>query len=343
MNTAIIGATGYGGVELLRMLAQHRGVEQIDVYSSSKQNTKLSDMYPHMKDLYNEILRPLETADWSAYDVVFLSTPPGISAEWSETIAAHTKVIDLSGDLRLKNAGTYEQWYQRQSAPDSLLQEAVYGLTEWNREDVAGASLLSNPGCYPTAVLLGLLPLVGKDVIDPSNIIIDAKTGTTGAGRTPSAVTHFSEMDGNFKIYKVNEHKHTPEIEQALDMHTGGNHPITFSPHLVPMTRGILATMYMPLTDGTKSGHIEELLHQAYDKESFVRIRGEKTFPETKEVYGSNFCDIGWTVDKRTDRLTVVSVIDNLVKGASGQAIQNMNVMLGADETEGISQLPVYP
>lgn len=343
MNTAIIGATGYGGVELIRMLAQHRGVKQIDVYSSSKQNTKLSDMYPHMKDLYNEILHPLEKADWSAYDVVFLSTPPGISAEWSETIAAHTKVIDLSGDLRLKNAGTYEQWYQRQSAPESLLQEAVYGLTEWNREEVAGTSLLSNPGCYPTAVLLGLLPLVAKGAIDPANIIIDAKTGTTGAGRTPSEVTHFSEMDGNFKIYKVNEHKHTPEIEQALDMHTGGNHPVTFSPHLVPMTRGILAAMYVPLTEGTKSAHIKELFHEAYEQEPFVRIREERSFPATKEVYGSNFCDIGWTVDGRTNRLTVVSVIDNLVKGASGQAIQNMNVMLGAEEKEGISQLPVYP
>ncbi|GEK58000.1 N-acetyl-gamma-glutamyl-phosphate reductase [Marinococcus halophilus] len=343
MNIAIIGATGYGGVELIRMLAQHRGVKQIDVYSSSKHNTMLSDMYPHMKDLYNEILQPLEAADWSAYEVVFLSTPPGISADWSETIAKHTKVIDLSGDLRLKNSATYEDWYQRESAPETLLKEAVYGLTEWNRNEVAGTSLLSNPGCYPTAVLLGLLPLAGKAAIDPSNIIIDAKTGTTGAGRTPSAVTHFSEMDGNFKIYKVNEHKHTPEIEQALDMRTGENHPVTFSPHLVPMTRGILATMYVPLTSGTKSGHIEELFHQAYDKEPFVRVRREKAFPATKEVYGSNFCDIGWTVDERTSRLTVVSVIDNLVKGASGQAIQNMNVMLGADEKEGISQLPVYP
>ncbi|MFD2626626.1 N-acetyl-gamma-glutamyl-phosphate reductase [Salibacterium salarium] len=343
MKAAIVGATGYGGIELIRILHNHPKIEGIKVFSSSQEGKTMAESYPHVTDIVELTLGEIQPERLNEHDVVFLSTPPGVSAEWTEQISSETKIIDLSGDLRLNHPETYTAWYQRDSAPEALLQKAVYGLTEWHKEEIKSAQILSNPGCYPTAALLGAIPVAQKNAIETSELIIDAKTGTTGAGRSPSAMTHFSEMNDNFKVYKVNEHKHTPEIEQELENWTNKKAPVTFTPHLIPMTRGIMATMYAPLQSGWNKNDIEELYYTAYKDHPFVRIRGDRTFPFTKEVYGTNYCDIGFTVDERTGRLTIVSVIDNLMKGASGQAIQNMNVMFGYPEKTGLDFIPIYP
>ncbi|RSL31014.1 N-acetyl-gamma-glutamyl-phosphate reductase [Salibacterium salarium] len=343
MKAAIVGATGYGGIELIRILHNHPKIEDITVFSSSQEGKTMAESYPHVSEIVKLTLGDIQPERLNEHDVVFLSTPPGVSADLSEKLSAETKIIDLSGDLRLKQAETYSAWYQRESASESLLQKAVYGLTEWHKEEIESAVILSNPGCYATASLLGAAPIAQYNAVDTSQLIIDAKSGTTGAGRSPSAMTHFSEMNDNFKVYKVNQHKHTPEIEQELENWTNKQSPVTFTPHLVPMTRGIMATMYAPLQAGWSKDDIEELYHSLYDNHPFVRVRGVDTFPATKEVYGTNYCDIGFTVDERTGRLTVVSVIDNLMKGASGQAVQNMNIMFGYPEKEGLDFIPIYP
>ncbi|WP_091274928.1 N-acetyl-gamma-glutamyl-phosphate reductase [Alteribacillus persepolensis] len=343
MKIAIVGATGYGGIELIRLLHNHPNVEKITVFSSSQEGKTMAESYPHVQDIVDETLEDINPEYLQQHDAVFLSTPPGVSAELTGQIAEKTKVIDLSGDLRLKSGSIYEKWYGRKAADASLLDKAVYGLTEWNREAVESTTILSNPGCYPTAVLLGLAPLTQAGAIDANNVIIDAKSGTTGAGRSLSAITHFSEMNDNFKVYKVNEHKHTPEIEQELSRWMQADAAVTFTPHLVPMTRGIMATMYAPLEKNWTENDVKKLYQNAYHDQAFVRLRNSGTYPCTKEVYGTNYCDIGITVDERTNRATIVSVIDNLVKGASGQAIQNMNVMFGFDETAGLNIVPVYP
>ncbi|MFD2705087.1 N-acetyl-gamma-glutamyl-phosphate reductase [Salibacterium lacus] len=343
MKAAIVGATGYGGIELIRLLHNHPDIESMTVFSSSQEGKQMAQSYPHVTGIVELTLEDIEPQNLKKHDVVFLSTPPGVSAELSAALNGAVRVIDLSGDLRLKDADTYCRWYGRESAPDALLQEAVYGLTEWHREEVRTAGLLSNPGCYATTVLTGILPLIQEQAADAGNLIIDAKSGTTGAGRSPSAVTHFSEMNDNLKIYKVNEHKHTPEIEQELSRFSGKEAPVTFSPHLVPMTRGIMATMYAPLPPGWKGKDLENLFEQCYQNSPFVRIRKDGALPFTKEVYGTNYCDIGFTVDERTGRATIVSVTDNLMKGASGQAVQNMNLMFGFPETKGLDYIPIYP
>ncbi|MFB5661374.1 N-acetyl-gamma-glutamyl-phosphate reductase [Alteribacillus sp. HJP-4] len=343
MNAAIVGATGYGGIELIRLLHNHPEVDEIAVFSSSQEGKPMAESYPHVNGIIHKTLVEIDVSVLKTYDVVFLSTPPGVSADLSYQLISDTKVIDLSGDLRLKSPEIYKEWYGRGTADASVLQQAVYGLTEWYAKDIKETRLLSNPGCYPTAVLLGLAPLVQNNVIDPSELIIDAKSGTTGAGRSPSAITHFSEMNDNFKIYKVNEHKHTPEIEQELSHLYEGDATVTFTPHLVPMTRGIMATMYAPVKDEWTASGIQKLYDKAYKDKAFIRIREDGSFPSTKEVYGTNYCDIGYTLDQRTGRVTVVAVIDNLVKGASGQAVQNMNLMFGYPEASGLNAVPIYP
>lgn len=240
MKVAIVGATGYGGIELVRILRQHRRVEELSVYSSSYAGTSFGAFYPHIQDIYRGILKSVETKQLADdYDIVFVSAPPGVAAELMEGLLdGNARVIDLSGDFRIQDRSVYEAWYERNAAKQSFIQEAAYGLSEWNREKIENARLIANPGCYPTAILNGLAPLVKENVLDMSSIIIDAKSGTTGAGKNPSAMTHFSEMNESLKIYKVNEHKHTPEIEQVLSEWNPAAQPVTFTPHLVPMTRG---------------------------------------------------------------------------------------------------------
>jgi len=345
IRAAIVGSTGYGGVELIRLLAAHPRVEITSVMSSSSAGAPIAEGYPHLTEIRTDLLDGIDPAEIrSKADVVFLPTPPGVASKLApELLAQGLKVIDISGDFRLKSPAVYEQWYKKAPADQQHIDRAVYGLSEVFGDEVKGADLLSNPGCYPTATLLGLIPAVAEGWIDPATIIVDAKSGVSGAGRGASLGTHYSEINENFKAYKINQHQHTPEIEQTLSRIAGKQVAMTFTTHLVPMTRGIMATIYGSLTDGRSEQDFIDLYKRYYEGRPFVRIRPQGQYPATKEVSGSNYCDIGFAVDARTNRVTIVSVIDNLVKGAAGQAIQNLNLMMGWDETLGLQFVPVYP
>ncbi len=347
MKAAIIGATGYGGSELIRILHQHPEVSIDSIHSSSQQGVQIYESYPHLQDALNLQLDSIDTEKIAnTADLVFTATPSGVSTKLVAELMNHNnnlKVIDLSGDYRLKDSKLYEQWYKKEPSDAYWLSKAVYGLTEWVDTDLTKANLISNPGCYSTAALLGLAPLVKQNLIDPNSIIIDGKSGVSGAGRSTSAVTHFPEMNENLKIYKVNEHQHIPEIEQALTGWNDAIGPVTFSTHLVPMTRGIMTTMYANATKETTLDQLHTLYKETYKDHYFVRVRDKGKFPSTKEVYGSNFCDISVSYDERTNRIMIVSIIDNVMKGAAGQAVQNMNKMLGLNEKTGLDFLPVYP
>lgn len=345
LKIAIIGSTGYGGVELIRLLASHPLAEVTSVISSSSAGTPITEGYPHLTGIREELLDDVEPqAIRSKADVVFLATPAAVASRLApDLLAVGLKVIDLSGDYRLQDRALYEKWYKKPAADEEYLKQAVYGLAEVYGDRVQGANLISNPGCYVTAALLGLVPAVQAGFIDPDSIIIDAKSGVSGAGRGASLGTHYSELNESLKAYKLNQHQHTPEIEMVLSDVAGRSVVITFSTHLVPMTRGIMTTMYATVKDGRSADDFMDLYRSYYENRPFVRIRPEGQLPATKEVWGSNYCDIGFAFDSRTGRVTIVSVIDNLVKGAAGQAIQNMNLMMGWDETLGLQFVPVYP
>lgn len=344
MKAAIIGTSGYGGGELIRILNNHPFFSIHSVHTA-REERPISFEYPHLTNIFDQVLTsidPEKIVDES--DVVFLATPSKVSGELVESFFhKDIKVIDLSGDLRLKESDSYRKWYKHEPVAKSVLDEAVYGLSEWNREKIADASLLANPGCYPTAALLGLAPVIKEKVIDPKSVIIDAKSGVSGAGRSPSLGTLYAELNENFKIYKVNEHQHTPEIEQQLSLWNGEEMKITFSTHLIPVTRGIMTTMYVNLKKEIDTLKLLDLYEETYSRHPFVRVRKKGIFPAVKEVKGSNYCDIGLHADSRTGRLTIVSVIDNLMKGAAGQAVQNANIMFGLDETAGLNLMPLYP
>ncbi|SIS47280.1 N-acetyl-gamma-glutamyl-phosphate reductase [Salimicrobium flavidum] len=343
VHAGIVGATGYGGIELFRLLYNHPDVDEISLYSSSEAGKPYASFMPQVSGWFKGELRPIDEEQMKKeLDVLFLATPAGVSGGLTPSfLDSGVKVIDLSGDLRLKNTEDYEKWYKKQASSESLLNEAVYGLSETNRENIKKAEILANPGCYPTAVLLGTAPLASRSDWNGDSLIIDAKSGISGAGKTPSEKSIYANTEENFRIYKVNGHQHIPEIEQQLQWWSGESEPITFSPHLVPMTRGIMATMYVNVDKTAPAEDWMELYREFYKDSPFVRVRED--FPATKDVYASNFCDIHVTMDERTGRLTIVSVIDNLVKGASGQAVQNMNIMLGFEETKGLEFFPLYP
>lgn len=344
MNVGIVGSTGYGGVELHRLLANHPSVVNCILYSSSLEGTPYANQYPHLFNLSHEVVNAINIEEMKQLDFVFLAVPSGVSKELSQKLLGEkAKVIDLSGDLRLKNPQEYKEWYKGESASIDILQKAVYGLTECNRQSIQEAELIANPGCFPTATLLGLAPLFHHELVDPHSIIIDAKTGLSGAGRKATQSSHFSETQENLRIYKVHQHQHTPEIEQQLKKWNSETGPITFTTHLIPMTRGIMATMYTELKSTYTTAQLHNIYQDYYEKHPFIRIRPVGQFPSTKEVFGTNFCDIAIKVDSRTNRVTIVSVIDNLLKGAAGQAVQNMNVMLGLEETTGLYHYPIYP
>ncbi|MEI4768861.1 N-acetyl-gamma-glutamyl-phosphate reductase [Psychrobacillus sp. FJAT-51614] len=343
MNVGIIGATGYGGLELIRFLHTHPEIEKLDLFTSSDEGNKFSNKYTHLMNIYDEPLLKIEPDRLSEYDVIFTSTPSGVSSQLLPSlIDKGPKLIDLSGDFRLKDPLQYEQWYKKTPAPIEAIQKSVYGLTEWNEAEIQKADIVANPGCYPTAVLLSLLPLLKENLIDVKHLIIDAKSGISGAGNKPSQMTHFSETNENTAIYKLHQHQHIPEIEQAINLFANQTSPITFTTHLVPMTRGILATSYAPVNEGVTEKHLIDALQVTYANHPFVRIIKEANKFETNQVYGSNYCDIHVKVDPRTNRATVVSVIDNLVKGAAGQAIQNMNVQFNLDQTTGLKHVPLF-
>jgi len=345
MNVAIIGATGYGGAELIRILHQHPEVTIHSFHTSSQEGLSISQSYPHLQTVVEKDLELIDPKEIAAeVDLVFTATPSGVSSKLvPELLEAGLKVIDLSGDYRLKNSEAYKEWYKLEAGNKEVLEQTVYGLTEWLETDVEQTKFISNPGCFPTAVLLGLAPLAINDLIDEKSIIIDAKTGVSGAGRSATAATHFPETNDNINIYRVNEHQHIPEIEQMLSHWNPNIEAVTFSTHLVSMTRGIMATMYANVSKEINIDELFALYHESYKDNYFVRVKEQGYFPSTKEVSGSNFCDISLAYDERTNRITVVSVIDNLMKGAAGQAVQNMNKMLGMDEKTGLNFIPVYP
>lgn len=345
MKAAIIGGTGYGAIELIRLINKHPNLEIGSVISNSQAGKDFSETYPHLSGIINQ---PLETFDAEEIaeknEVVFLATPSGVSSELApQLIDNGIKCIDLSGDFRLRSTEQYERWYKHAAANAQYINQAVYGLSEIYSEKIRTSSLIANPGCYPTATLLGVMPLLKTDIADHNSLIIDAKSGVSGAGRGLSLASHYAEINENLKAYKLGKHQHIPEIEQVLSDGHGKPITVTFTTHLVPMTRGIMCTIYVNLKAAVTSEAVEELYREYYKNKPFVRVRSAGNSPSTKEVLGSNYCDIGLYVDERTNRLTIISVIDNLVKGAAGQAVQNANIMNGWDEQAGLDDLPLYP
>ncbi len=346
VKTAVIGAAGYAGAELVRILAGHPHVELTMITCRQHAGSVFSDVYPAMAGHVDMKCQAFsEEAVSEAAEVVFTALPhkasmgvvPGL-------IDRGNKVVDLSADFRFKDSAAYEAWYEPHEAKH-LLESAVYGLSEIYADEIQRASLVGNPGCYPTSVLLPLLPLVKAPFVDLDNIVADSKSGTSGAGRSPSLGTHFCEVNEGLKAYKVAEHRHNPEMDEVLSLFAGRSVQITFTPHLVPMTRGMLTTIYVGLKESVSAEDVASHLDSFYADKPFVRICPPARLPNTAYVKGTNYCDIGVRVSERTGRLIIVSAIDNLVKGAAGQAVQNMNIMFGLPETAGLDQVsfPLYP
>lgn len=345
LNIAIVGSSGYTGGELYRLLLLHPGVTVTAVTSEKSAGKPLTDVFPQLLGLTRLVCEPLDPeAIAKKADFVFLALPHVTAQETAKRFhVLGKKVVDLSADYRLSDPGLYEQWYEHCHQYPELLKKAVYGLPELHRDQIKNAELTANPGCYPTGAILGLAPLVAGRMIDLATIIVDSKSGVSGAGRTPSLAHHYPEVNEGFMAYKIGAHRHTPEIEQELSLIAGDRVTVSFTPHLVPMNRGILTTIYARLTSETDTGRLHDLVSKFYRDEPFVRVLSAGRFPNTRHVRGSNFCDIGVHADQRTGRAVVVTAIDNLVKGASGQAIQNMNLMAGFNETEGLKQAAVFP
>ncbi|QCJ41535.1 N-acetyl-gamma-glutamyl-phosphate reductase [Bacillus sp. S3] len=345
MKACIIGGTGYGSIELIRLINKHPYLEIGTVISNSQSGTNFSDIYPHLTNIVEQTLETFDAKKISeTNDIVFLATPSGVSSKLVPSLIENgIKCIDLSGDFRLESSEDYEKWYKHIPADEEYLKQATYGLSEIYTEKIKTANIIANPGCYPTATTLGLLPILKTELADEKTIIIDAKSGVSGAGRGLSLTAHYAEINENLRAYKLGAHQHIPEIEQVLQDETGNPITVTFSTHLVPMTRGIMCTIYVNLKENLSTNEIHQIYSEFYKNKRFVRVRPEGNVPATKEVIGSNYCDIGLHVDPRTNRLTIISVIDNLVKGAAGQAIQNANIMNGWDEQAGLEFIPMYP
>lgn len=344
IKVGVLGATGYAGEELVRILSGHKDVKIQLLVSHSYVGQKMSDIYPHLKGVCDLMCEDLD-ADKAARecDVVFTALPHGASKEVIPTLYEKgLKIIDLSGDFRYNDVKVYEQWYGEKHSNPELLEKSVYGLCELHRGEIKKASLIGNPGCYTTCSILGMAPLVKEGFIDNTSIIIDAKSGVTGAGRGLNINYHFCECTENLMAYKVGTHRHTSEIEQELSLLANENIALSFTPHLVPMKRGIFATCYANLKENKTLEEVLELYKNFYKNERFVRVYDVGKLPESNHVSGSNFVDIGIAVDNRLKRVIVISAIDNLYKGAAGQAVQNMNIMFGLDEGEGISGAGFY-
>ena len=345
IKAGIIGATGYAGGELVRILMGHKDVEIKWYGSRSYIDKKYYEVYQNMFQIVDDVcLDDNIEALAELVDVIFTATPQGFLASiLNEDILSKVKIVDLSADYRIKDVATYEKWYKIEHKSPEFIEEAVYGLCEVNREDVKKARLVANPGCYTTCSILTIYPLAKEGLIDMSSIIIDAKSGTSGAGRGAKVDNLYCEVNENIKAYGVASHRHTPEIEEQLGYASGENVVLNFTPHLVPMNRGILATAYANL----KPGVTEEMVRATYDKyykeEKFVRVLDKGLCPQTKWVEGSNYVDVNFVIDNRTNRVIMMGAIDNLVKGAAGQAVQNMNLMFGLPETEGLNLVPMFP
>ncbi len=341
---AVIGASGYTGVELLRLLSLHPDTKLVSVTSRQYAGQRVSDVFPSLLgiiDLSFEDVDPVGLA--GRVDLVFTAVPHQTAMGMiPDLLTAGCRVVDLSADFRISDVEIYEDWYQPHTARE-LLDEAVYGLPELFREGISTARLVANPGCYPTSVALALAPLLENALIDHTTLIIDSKSGTSGAGRAAKVDSLYCEVNEGFKAYSLPRHRHTPEIEQSLSRLAGESVRISFTPHLLPVNRGILSTCYASMTSMMSLGALHQLYINRYVAESFVRVLPKGQLPNIAQVRGSNFCDIGLSVDERTGRVIVLAAIDNLVKGAAGQAVQNMNLMLGLPEDTGLLLPPVFP
>jgi len=342
INVGVVGGTGYTGVELLRLLVQHPSVRLHVITSRSEAGQRVADIYPNLRGRVDLAFSAPDIGELCQCDVVFFATPNGIAMESAPTLVeAGVKVIDLAADFRLKDPAVWQKWYGMPHKCPDLLAEAVYGLPEINREQIRSARVIANPGCYPTAVQLGFLPLVEKGLVDTGRLVADAKSGVSGAGRHARVDVLFSEAADSFKAYGVAGHRHLPEISQGLEGIAGGRVGLTFVPHLVPMIRGIHATLYATLKD--PDGDLQALYEQRYANEPFVDVMPAGSHPETRSVRGANLCRIALHRPQGGDTVVVLSVIDNLVKGAAGQAVQNMNLMFGLPETAGLTQVALLP
>ena len=345
IKVGIIGSTGYAGGELARILLQRDDIEIKWYGSRSYIGQKYASLYPNMYKIVDEECMDDNMKELAGQvDVVFTATPQGLCASLvDEEILSKVKIIDLSADFRIKDVSVYEEWYKLTHASPQFLEEAVYGLPEVNRERVKQARLIANPGCFPTCSFLSVYPLVKEGLVDPDTIIIDAKSGTSGAGRGAKMDSLYCEVDENIKAYGVGTHRHTPEIEEQLSYAAGRPVTISFTPHLVPMNRGILVTAYGSLTKEVTYEEVRAVYDKYYKDEFFVRVLEKDVVPQTRWVEGSNFADVNFKIDPRTRRIVMMGAIDNMVKGAAGQAIQNMNLMFGLPENTGLKQIPVFP
>ena len=337
IRVGIIGGTGYTGAELVRMLSAHPEVELTVITSRQYEGEKISDVYPALTGICDRVCEAFDPETFAQnVDIAFTALPHKIPMDIvPELVARGVRVVDLSADFRFRNVAAYEAFYQAHTAPE-MSKQAVYGLCELYGDAISKAAVVGNPGCYPTTILLALVPLLKAGIIEMEGIVSDSKSGVSGAGRGLSLASHFCEVNESFKPYKTDGHRHRPEIEEVLSMAAGEAVEITFIPHLLPATRGMLSTIYTQLAPGKSADDARATLEKTYGNSPFVRLRPEGKMPDILHVQSSNFCDIGLVGDRRNRRLVVASAIDNLVKGASGQAIQNMNIMAGLDETLGL-------
>jgi N-acetyl-gamma-glutamyl-phosphate reductase len=343
VRIAILGASGYSGADLVRLLALHPAARIVALTGERYAGKSMAEVFPHLGGLDLPRLTKIDEVDWTGVDLAFCALPHGTTQAVVKTIPTHVKIIDISADFRLTDLDSYAEWYGHAHQAAELQTEAVYGLTELKRDAVRTARLIANPGCYPTSAQLPLIPLLRAGLIDPDEIIIDAKSGASGAGREAKQDSLYGEVSEGVHAYGIAKHRHAPEIEQELGGAAGREIRVVFTPHLMPMNRGILSTIYVKLTAGHTAADLRATLEKAYADEPFVRVTPEGTAPSTRHVRGSNMALIGVFADRVPGRAILVCVIDNLVKGASGQAIQNMNVILQIPETTGLSQIAMFP
>lgn len=345
IKAGIIGSTGYAGVELVRLLTQHKEAEVVWYGSRSYIDKKYYEVFQNMFQIVDDKCLDDNMDELAKQvDVIFTATPQGLCASLvNEDILSKVKIIDLSADFRIKDVSVYEKWYGIEHKSPQFIDEAVYGLCEINRDKVKNARLIANPGCYPTCSTLSIYPMVKEGLVDVSSIIIDAKSGTSGAGRGAKVNNLFCEVNENIKAYGVATHRHTPEIEEQLSYAAGEQVLINFTPHLIPMQRGILVTAYANLKKKVSYEEVKAAYDKYYANEKFVRVLDKDVVPETRWVEGSNYVDVNFKVDERTGRVIMMGAMDNLIKGAAGQAVQNMNLMFGLEESMGLEQIPMFP
>ena len=350
LTVGVVGATGYAGAELMRLLCRHPQVQKILAGSHRYVGDPYSAVYPNFSKIHDAPCQESDIAELAKEcDVLYLSLPHGIaSRQVTPEVLSQCVVIDLGADFRLKDQQVYESWYHTSHGSPELLSQAVYGLSEIHRSSIRHAKLIANPGCYTTCSILTAYPLIAEGLIDPDTLIIDAKSGVSGAGRSEKLGSLFCECNESLKPYGVTTHRHTPEIEQELSLAQsesaeGKDLIVSFTPHLVPMNRGILATLYASVVPGTTLDDIVAAYRKWYADQQFIRILSPGSFPETRWVKGSNYCDIGFTIDERTGRIVACGALDNVVKGAAGQAVQNMNIVFDFEESSGLDAVPAFP